>query len=30
LVKQALNDFKIVSYFQPIINNKTQEIEKYE
>ena len=30
MVKQALNDFKIVSYFQPIINNKTQEIEKYE
>lgn len=30
MVKIALDNFKIVSYFQPIINNKTQEIEKYE
>jgi len=30
IVKKAIDDFKIVSYFQPIINNKTQEIEKYE
>lgn len=29
-VKTALDNYKIVSYFQPIINNKTQEIEKYE
>jgi len=29
-VKIALDNFKIVSYFQPIINNKTQKIEKYE
>ena len=30
MVKKAINDFKIVSYFQPIINNKTKQIEKYE
>jgi len=30
MVKTAIHNFKIVSYFQPIINNKTQEIEKYE
>jgi len=30
MVKIALDNFNIVSYFQPIINNKTQEIEKYE
>ncbi|MEA3383508.1 MAG: EAL domain-containing protein, partial [Campylobacterota bacterium] len=30
MVKKAINDFKIVSHFQPIINNKTQQIEKYE
>ncbi len=30
MVKIALDDYKIVSYFQPIINNKTKEIEKYE
>ena len=30
MIKKAINDFKIVSYFQPIINNKTKEIEKYE
>ena len=32
-VKKALNnfnDYKIVSHFQPIINNKTKKIEKYE
>ena len=30
MVKKAINDFKIISHFQPIINNKTQQIEKYE
>ncbi len=30
MVKQALDDYKILSYFQPIINNKTQQVEKYE
>ena len=30
MVKIALDNFNIVSYFQPIINNKTKEIEKYE
>jgi len=30
MVKKALSECKIVSYFQPIINNKTKEIEKYE
>lgn len=30
MVKRALDDYKIVSYFQPIINNATKEIEKYE
>ncbi|NPA59352.1 MAG: EAL domain-containing protein [Epsilonproteobacteria bacterium] len=30
MVKTAIHNFKIVSYFQPIINNKTREIEKYE
>ncbi|MGB3750461.1 MAG: EAL domain-containing protein [Arcobacteraceae bacterium] len=29
-VKIALDNFKIVSYFQPIINNKTKKVEKYE
>jgi len=29
-IKKALIDFKIISHFQPIINNKTKEIEKYE
>jgi len=29
-VKIALDNYNIVSYFQPIINNKTKEIEKYE
>lgn len=30
MVKIALDNYKIVSYFQPIINNKTQKVEKYE
>lgn len=30
MVKIALDNYKIISYFQPIINNKTKEIEKYE
>jgi PAS domain S-box-containing protein len=30
MVKTAIHNFNIVSYFQPIINNKTQEIDKYE
>jgi len=30
MVKSAIKDDRIVSYYQPIINNKTQEIEKYE
>ena len=30
MVKIALDNFNIVSYFQPIINNKTKLIEKYE
>jgi PAS domain S-box-containing protein len=30
MVKKALDNYKIVSYFQPIINNATKEIEKYE
>ena len=30
MVKIALDNYKIVSYFQPIINNKTRIIEKYE
>lgn len=30
IVKIALENYNIVSYFQPIINNKTKEIEKYE
>ena len=30
MVKKAIDNFKIISYFQPIINNKTKEIEKYE
>lgn len=29
-VKIALDNCKIISYFQPIINNKTKKIEKYE
>jgi len=30
LVKIALDNYNIVSYFQPIINNKTKTIDKYE
>ena len=30
MVKKAIENKKIVSYFQPIINNKTKKIEKYE
>jgi PAS domain S-box-containing protein len=30
MVKLALDNFKIVSYFQPIINNSTNKVEKYE
>ena len=29
-VKIALKNYNIISYFQPIINNKTKEIDKYE
>ena len=30
MVKIALENYKIISYFQPIINNKTRVVEKYE
>ena len=30
MIKVALDNYNIISYFQPIINNKTLEIEKYE
>jgi EAL domain-containing protein (putative c-di-GMP-specific phosphodiesterase class I)/CheY-like chemotaxis protein len=30
MLKEALNNYNIVSYFQPIVNNKTREVEKYE
>ncbi len=30
MVKIALDNYNIISYFQPIINNKTREVEKYE
>lgn len=30
MVKKALDEYKILSYFQPIVNNKTQLVEKYE
>ncbi len=30
MIKKAINEHRIVSYFQPIINNKTKKIEKYE
>ena len=30
MIKQALNSNNIISYFQPIIDNKTQEVVKYE
>ena len=29
-VKKAIENYRIISYFQPIINNKTKKIEKYE
>jgi hypothetical protein len=28
MVKRAINDFRIISYFQPIINNKTKKSRK--
>jgi len=30
MVKKALEEYKIISYFQPIINNNTNEVDKYE
>ncbi|MEA1915276.1 MAG: EAL domain-containing protein [Campylobacterota bacterium] len=30
MVKKALEEYKIISYFQPIVNNTTKEVEKYE
>jgi len=30
MIQEAIDSYNIVSYFQPIVNNKTQEIEKYE
>jgi EAL domain-containing protein (putative c-di-GMP-specific phosphodiesterase class I)/CheY-like chemotaxis protein len=30
MLKEALSNYNIVSYFQPIVNNKSREIEKYE
>jgi len=30
MLRKAINSYNIVSYFQPIVNNKTQKIEKYE
>jgi len=30
MLKQAIDNYKIISYFQPIINNQTKEVEKYE
>ena len=30
LIKKAIKDGRIVSFFQPIVNNKTKEVEKYE
>ena len=30
MIKTALNNNKVVSYFQPLYNNKTKKIEKYE
>jgi PAS domain S-box-containing protein len=29
-VKKAIEDYRIISYFQPIVNNKTEKVEKYE
>jgi len=30
MVKRAIDSYNIVSYFQPIVNNKTKRVEKYE
>ena len=30
MLRKAINTYNIVSYFQPIVNNKTRKIEKYE
>ena len=30
MIKKAIKNKKIISYFQPIVNNQTQEIDKYE
>ena len=30
MLRQAINSYNIISYFQPIVNNKTKKIEKYE
>jgi PAS domain S-box-containing protein len=30
IIKTAIDNHKIISYFQPIVNNQTQKIEKYE
>jgi len=30
VIRKAIDDINIISYFQPIINNETMEIEKYE
>jgi PAS domain S-box-containing protein len=30
MIKKAIDSYNIVSYFQPIINNRTKQIEKYE
>ena len=30
MLKEALNNYNIVSYFQPIVHNKTKKVEKYE
>jgi PAS domain S-box-containing protein len=30
MVQEAIESFNIISYFQPIVNNKTKKVEKYE
>ncbi len=30
MIKKAIDEYRIVPYFQPIVNNKTKKIEKYE
>ncbi|MCK5855431.1 MAG: EAL domain-containing protein, partial [Sulfurovaceae bacterium] len=30
MIKRAIDSYNIISYFQPIINNKTKKVEKYE